>query len=334
MNDKYCLGCGVKLQDENVLEIGYTTSLENELCQRCFRMKNYGEYQIVVKNNDEYISILKSINNTNDLVLYVVDVLNMEEDLAKIKEYINNNMILVLNKRDAIPKSVKDDKIIEYIKNLNIDFKDIIMISSKKNYNIDYLLNRIKYYQTSKNVYVVGNTNSGKSTLINTLMKNYSDNDYQLTMSAMPSTTLNKVSIELNDYLTLIDTPGLVDSGSIVNYVDETVLKKLVPKKEIKPKTYQIKEGECLIIDDLVRIDYEEGSKNSFTIYMSNDLKVKRLNGLKHDDLKELNKISFETNHYEDIVINGMGFIKIVDPGKVNIYIDQKINVFKRKSLI
>lgn len=32
MNDKYCLGCGVKLQDENVLEIGYTTSLENELC--------------------------------------------------------------------------------------------------------------------------------------------------------------------------------------------------------------------------------------------------------------------------------------------------------------
>lgn len=334
MNDKYCLGCGVKLQDENVLEIGYTTSLENELCQRCFRMKNYGEYQIVVKNNDEYISILKSINNTNDLVLYVVDVLNMEEDLAKIKEYINNNMILVLNKRDAIPKSVKDDKIIEYIKNLNIDFKDIIIISSKKNYNIDYLLNRIKYYQTSKNVYVVGNTNSGKSTLINTLMKNYSDNDYQLTMSAMPSTTLNKVSIELNDYLTLIDTPGLVDSGSIVNYVDETVLKKLVPKKEIKPKTYQIKEGECLIIDDLVRIDYEEGSKNSFTIYMSNDLKVKRLNGLKHDDLKELNKISFETNHYEDIVINGMGFIKIVDPGKVSIYIDQKINVFKRKSLI
>lgn len=334
MNDKYCLGCGVKLQDENVLEIGYTTSLENELCQRCFRMKNYGEYQIVVKNNDEYISILKSINNTNDLVLYVVDVLNMEEDLAKIKEYINNNMILVLNKRDAIPKSVKDDKIIEYIKNLNIDFKDIIMISSKKNYNIDYLLNRIKYYQTSKNVYVVGNTNSGKSTLINTLMKNYSDNDYQLTMSAMPSTTLNKVSIELNNYLTLIDTPGLVDNGSIVNYVDESVLKKLVPKKEIKPKTYQIKEGECLIIDDLVRIDYEEGSKNSFTIYMSNDLKVKRLNGLKHDDLKELNKISFETNHYEDIVINGMGFIKIVDPGKVNIYIDQKINVFKRKSLI
>ena len=153
-------------------------------------------------------------------------------------------------------------------------------------------------------------------------------------MSAMPSTTLNKVSIQLNDYLTLIDTPGLVDNGSIVNHVDQNVLKKLVPKKEIKPKTYQIKEGECLLIDDLFRIDYEEGAKNSFTLYMSNSLKVKRLNGRKHNDLKERSKVEFAINHYEDIVINGLGFIKIMDPCKVSVYIDQKINVFVRKSLI
>lgn len=334
MNDKYCMGCGIKLQDENVLEEGYTTSLENDLCQRCFRMKNYGEYQIVAKNNDEFISILRSINNTNDLVLYVVDLLNIEEDLSNIREYINNNMILVLNKKDALPKSIKDEKIIEYINKMGLDFKEVIVISANKNYNIDYLLNRIKYYQTSKNVYVVGNTNSGKSTLINTLIRDYSENNHFLTMSAMPSTTLNKVSIELNDYLTLIDTPGLVDTGSIVNYVEEDTLKKLVPKKEIKPKTYQIKEGECLIIEDLFRLDYEEGAKNSFTLYISNSLKVKRLNGKKHNDLKELSKIELDVNHYEDIVINGLGFIKIVDPCKISIYIDQKINVFKRKSLI
>ena len=42
---KYCEGCGVLLQDENILQEGYTTNLENDLCQRCFRMKNYGEYQ-------------------------------------------------------------------------------------------------------------------------------------------------------------------------------------------------------------------------------------------------------------------------------------------------
>lgn len=43
--NKKCLGCGVELQDENMLLDGYTVNLENDLCQRCFRLKNYGEYQ-------------------------------------------------------------------------------------------------------------------------------------------------------------------------------------------------------------------------------------------------------------------------------------------------
>ena len=334
MENKYCKGCGIKLQDKSILEEGYTTTIENDLCQRCFKMRNYGEYQSVVKNNDEYISILKSINNTSDLVLYVVDILNIEQDLKKIREFMTNDMILVLNKRDALPRSVKDEKIISYIKNLGMDFKEIIIISANKNYNIDYLLNRIKYYQTTKNVYVIGTTNSGKSTLINTLLKNYSDNKEELTMSAMPSTTLNKVSIQLNDYLNLIDTPGVIDDGSLINYVDTSILKKLVPKKEIKPKTYQIKPGECLIIEDLIRIDLNEGNRNSFTLYISNSLKVKKLNAIKHNNLKDLNKTTYEVRHYEDIVINGMGFIKIVDPCTVDIYIDKKVNTFKRKSLI
>jgi len=38
---KRCQGCGVLLQDENILQEGYTTSMENDICQRCFRMKNF-----------------------------------------------------------------------------------------------------------------------------------------------------------------------------------------------------------------------------------------------------------------------------------------------------
>ena len=55
--DKYCSGCGIKLQDENVLLDGYTASLDNDLCARCFRLKNYGEYKVSNKSNDEYINI-------------------------------------------------------------------------------------------------------------------------------------------------------------------------------------------------------------------------------------------------------------------------------------
>ncbi len=334
-SQKRCKGCGVVLQDQNLLQEGYITNLENDICQRCFRMKNYGEYQVVTKSNDEYLEILKSVGETKDLVLYITDLLNLEENIETIRELIPNKMILVLNKKDVLPKSVKEEKLIKYLENKGINFEEVIVISVNKNLNIDYLLKRIKYYQTSKNVYVVGHTNAGKSSLINKLISNYSSNAQELTMSPLPSTTLNLVKIDINDHLTLIDTPGLVDNGSILNRVDASMVKKISPKKEIKPRTYQLRKNQSIIIEDLIRIDYVEGEKNSFTLFISNDLKVKRLlNLFNNDELKDKNKVTYEVKYDEDLVINGLGFVKIVNKGVVDVYIDKDIDVFTRRSLI
>ena len=334
MENKQCLGCGVILQDTNIALEGYTNSLENDYCRRCFRMKNYGDYQTSTKSNDEYIEILKSIGESNDLVLHIVDILNIGKDLNFIKEYLNNKMILVLNKRDVLPKSVKDEKIIEYIKNLGANYEEIIIISANKNYQIDELFKLMKKHKTSDNIYIIGNTNTGKSSLINQLIKNYSNNQDELTISPLPSTTLDKIEIELNDNIKLIDTPGLVDRGNLVSYVETDLLKKISPRKEIKPRTYQLKKNQCLIIGNLVRLDYIEGEKNSFTLYLSNDVKVKRLNALKHDNLKDLYKTTDELKYYEDIVINGLGWIKVVEKGIVDLYIDKNIETYVRKNLI
>lgn len=332
---KRCKGCGVVLQDQNLLQEGYTTNLENDICQRCFRMKNYGEYQVVTKSNDEYLNILKGVGETKDLVLYIADLLNLEENIETIRELIPNKMILVLNKKDVLPKSVKEEKLIKYLENKGINFEEVIVISVNKNLNIDYLLKRIKYYQTSKNVYVVGHTNAGKSSLINKLISNYSSNNQELTMSPLPSTTLNLVKIDINDHLTLIDTPGLVDNGSILNRVDASMVKKISPRKEIKPRTYQLRKNQSIIIEDLIRIDYVEGEKNSFTLFVSNDLKVKRLlNLFNNDELKDKNKFTYEMKYDEDLVINGLGFVKIVNKGIVDVYIDKDIDVYTRRSLI
>lgn len=334
-NKKRCQGCGVELQDENVLQEGYTTSLENNICQRCFRMKNYGEYQIVTKSNDEYLEILQKVGQTKDLVLYVTDLLNLEKNIEEIRTIIPNKMILVLNKVDVLPKSVKETKLINYLASNDINFEEVIVISANKNYNIDYLLKRIKFHQTSKNVYVVGHTNAGKSSLINKLIKNYSDNNQELTMSPLPSTTLNTVKIEINDYLTLIDTPGLVDVGSILNHVDEELVKKIAPKKEIKPRTYQLRKNQSILIEDIIRIDYVEGEKNSFTLFVSNDLKVKRLlNLFNNQEVKDKNKITYNIKYDEDLVISGLGFVKIVNKGVIDLYIDKDVDSFVRKSLI
>lgn len=334
-NEKKCLGCGVCLQDQNLLQEGYTTSLENDFCQRCFKMKNYGEYQMVVKSNEEYLNILRAVSNTKDLVVYVTDLLNLEKDIAYIRQILSNKIILVLNKKDIFDKSVKDSKLIKYLDKDESIFEEIIVVSAYKNYNTDYLLKRIKFYQTSSNVYVVGNTNAGKSSLINNLVANYSQLEPKLTMSSLPSTTLNTVEIKLDDHLTFIDTPGLIDNTSILNFVDSNIIKKMAPKKTIKPKTYQLRRNQSIIIENLVRVDYVEGEKNSFTVFVSNELNVKRLlNLFNNDTLKDLSKKTFQVKYGQDLVIKGMGFIKIANKGEIDVYINKDVDVYLRKSLI
>ena len=333
-NDKYCIGCGVKLQDSNMLFEGYTPDLVNDICSRCFKLGNYGEYQITTKSNEEYIDILKSVNDTKDLVLYVVDLLNIPKDINMIREYIKNRLILVLTKRDIMPKSINDDKLKVYFSNLGLDFQDIIIISSNKNYNIDELLLMIKKHKSSKNVYVVGHTNSGKSSLINKMVQNYSLEKYELTISPLPSTTLNKVNIKLTDDITLIDTPGLIDRGSIINYVDFDLIKKINAKKEIDTVTYQLKTGQSLVIADLFRMDYIIGNKNSFTFFVSNDLEIIRKDSSKINLLNELSKRTIEVGYNQDLVIDGLGFIKIIEKATLDIYVQNNVDVFVRDSLI
>lgn len=213
------------------------------------------------------------------------------------------------------------------------DAKETLIISSEKNYNLDNLMTMIKKHQSSKNVYVVGMTNAGKSSLINKLIKNYSDEEGSLTISPIPSTTVDKIEIDLNENLRIIDTPGLVEDGNISNYLDPKTLKRLAPKKEIKPRVYQMRQGQALIIEDFLRIDIVDGEKSSFICYFSNDVKVKK-HSFRNNKLKDLAQRSLDVSYYQDIVIPGLGFIKVVGQVKVEIYANINIKIFLRSSLI
>ena len=127
----------------------------------------------------------------------------------------------------------------------------------------------------------------------------------------------------------------LKNSTNSSNILSSWELKQVTPKKEIKPRTYQLRKNQSIIIEDLIRIDYVEGEKNSFTLFVSNDLKVKRLlNLFNNDELKDKNKLTYEVKYDEDLVINGLGFVKIVNKGVIDVYIDKDIDTFMRKSLI
>jgi len=321
---KKCNGCGTFLQATNSNLEGYTNNINNDLCERCFRIKNYNEYKVIEKDNIEFTNILKNIKD--DLVVLLVDLFNIPQDLNEITKYINGNILLVLTKKDIFSYKINDEKFLAY--NYDIKYIDSLVVSSNKNYNFDLLYEKINKYKKSNNVYIVGYTNSGKSTLINKFIYNYSDNKVNITTSNLPSTTLNTLEIVVNDSLTLIDTPGILDNDNIINNIDVNMIKKIIPKNEIKPITYQIHSKQYIYIDDIVKI---ESSDNNLTLYFSNELNIDR----KYKDNNELliEKI-VRVKKNQDIVINGLGFIKATNDEVIKIYLKYDCLIYTRDSLI
>ena len=123
--NKKCMGCGSLLQTKDVTKEGYIKEencSNSTLCSRCFKIRNYGEYKIIEKTNQNFIPILENIGKTGDLVVLVVDLFNINNDLEQIKKYIKNDILLVLTKRDILPLSVYDDKLKKYFHNIDIFF--------------------------------------------------------------------------------------------------------------------------------------------------------------------------------------------------------------------
>ena len=333
---KKCFGCGVLPQDKDPLKPGFIkkTSYDIKLCTRCFRIKNYGDYSFVNKDSNDYEKIFNTVKKEKDLTLFLCDILSLDETLELINEFLPN-VILVITKKDLLPKSVKEQKLVSYInKNYNINVSDIIFVCSNKNYNLDKLFDLINKRKNSSKVYLVGKTNSGKSSLINAFLKSYSNFESLVTTSLMPATTLDLLEVKLNCDITFIDTPGIIDKESYLNNLDEKEIKKVSVKKEIKPRTYQMKPYESLLVDSFLRIDYLSEHKNSFTLYLSNDIKVKRIKLNTNDNLRNLDKISFDLKDNKDIVIKDLLFCKITKSAKVNVYLLDKSSIHVRDNLI
>lgn len=322
-----CIGCGTTLQYSDKSKLGYTEEEDNVLCERCFKLKNYGTYQSVALTNEDYQKVLNSIPKAS-YILYITDTLTL--DCTQMEQF--KKVILVITKKDILPKSVKTEKIINYMKKQYKSIIDIYVVSSKTGEGIDSMFHAIKKY---KKLYVVGATNSGKSTLINKLINFYGEDEIKqkmITTSMYPSTTLDKIEIKLKD-ITLIDTPGLLNKDNIINYVTNKEVKKITPKKEIKPKTCQIEGEGSIIIDQYVRIDYHTKEKNSITIYASNALNI-RFASLKNEKLRNQFKTTLAIEDGKDIVISGLVFMKCVHKMDVTLYISYDIKPYIRDNFI
>ncbi|MDQ0218227.1 ribosome biogenesis GTPase YqeH [Peribacillus cavernae] len=365
-HDIECMGCGVKVQTENPNELGYApaSALEKEsiICQRCFKLKHYNEVQDVSLTDDDFLKILNEVGRTDSLIVKIVDIFDFNGSwLPGLHRFVGNNDVLLIgNKADLLPKSVKHNRVIHWMKEsakeLGLNPIDVLLVSADKGNYIREAAEAIDHYRRDLDVYVVGCTNVGKSTFINRLIKEVTGEGDIITTSHFPGTTLDTIEIPLDDGKALIDTPGIINHHQMAHFVDKRDLKVITPKKEIKPKIYQLNEQQTLFFGGLARLDYIAGGKRSFTCYISNELDIHRTKLEKADELyknhagemltpprleqmdefPELVRREFTIKEGKtDVVFSGLGWVTVNEPGaKIAAYVPKGVNIMIRKSLI
>ncbi|WP_407269511.1 ribosome biogenesis GTPase YqeH [Radiobacillus sp. PE A8.2] len=339
-----CQGCGATIQTEDENKAGFVpaSALDNDtiICKRCFRLKHYNEVQDVSYSDDDFLEMISQIRNTQGLIVKLVDIFDFNgtfiNSLGRLTG--NNPIILVGNKVDLLPKSTNIGKLKQWMKksakDLGLTVQDVFLISAVKGQGMEQLRSAIEAYRKTKDVYVVGSTNVGKSTFINKLINESTGIGDAITTSYFPGTTLGFIDIPLDDKSSLYDTPGVINRKQMAHYISDQDLKIITPKKEIKPRVFQLEDKQTLYFGGLARLDFEQGEKQSFVCYFSNQLNIHRTKLANADELytkhvgellsppdeETLEKLPGFTKHSfrikqpkTDIVFPGLGWVTITN---------------------
>lgn len=331
---KRCYGCGAILQDQYPNEKGYLPpekfkSDEESLCQRCYKLRHYSAYKEAPSLNNDYLKILNEAKANSDLIVYVLNAFSLESSIiSNINEHLSSNVLIIINKRDIVD-TISDNRILnkceELLASNNIKVKDIILTSSSNNNanNIEEISSKIDNLRNGKSVYFIGVNQVGKSSLVNSMLKHYTNRtNKMITTSPYPGTTLEVIAIPLDENTYIYDTPGIENPDSIISHIEPTISRFLLPRDKIKPYKETFKPGQSLVISNFLKVDLLDGKKVNFTCYFSNDLPIEKINFVKADaylnDLKNGSNTAYFTSKvqsYSDLVETKINAI----PGKRNV---------------
>lgn len=374
MISKKCAGCGIELQFEDEKKEGYVPEekfiMEGDLlCQRCFKIKNYGKNSVNNFKSEDYSKEVLNSVKKSDIILPIFDIIDFEGSFTEeILDYLRDyRSIVLVNKTDLLPGFVHPAEIADWIKDRfaeeDIVPENIAFISAKNKYGINGVIRKIKsvFPEGKVKAVVLGVSNVGKSSVINLLLgKN------KITTSKYSGTTLKSINNKISDTnITITDTPGLIPKEKrLSDMISVETGLKLVPAGEISRKTFKLGDGQIFMFDAFCRFKVKENEiedkiegeniyKPMFSAYSSKNVKFhvakeERVEDLLQGDFFEILKgeekkkyfenkfVTFETvvEENEDLVISGLGWINVKrGPLTIELTVPEGVKVIVRPSI-
>ena len=282
-----CLGCGAELQTIDAHAIGYTPKAEAQYCQRCFRLRHYGDFNSSILPSEDNQEIFDSITKIDALFFWVVDLFDFESSFVEnINRHLRGkDIIMVLTKRDLLPMTLSQNKLNRFVKTrLNEYDVSVLGYIVTGDYGYDgreEILSAINTYRGDRDVVFFGMANVGKSTLLNSVFENQ-----DITTSPYPGTTLATNYFAWEDYR-IYDTPGYNNKYSVLWNIDLEQLKTIVPNRLVAPRIFQIHEDQSFAIGGIARLDVKTKGEATAVFYFSGELSLHRGKLEKADSLWE-----------------------------------------------
>ncbi|WP_338982830.1 GTPase RsgA [Spiroplasma endosymbiont of Othius punctulatus] len=279
---KTCLGCGVELQTTNENNNGFVLDEKNKYCLSCFKLKNYGQYTKKIIDTNEINTIIDNVleDSINSRIYYIVDLFNLHTSMNKniLDRLLKNKVetVFIINKVDLFRDISNLEKItnyfIEFIKGIGFKEPMFLIMNNSSQKLIGELIEVVM--SSDKKQYFVGVSNSGKSTMINSMLKElYNKN--QIVESYIPNTTEKIIKLSIENKM-VFDTPGFSREFSILNKINPTMLREFNPEKRIKQYTFQLNDGHSIAFDSLFGVSIFSQEKVNVHVYTSKTSNIHR----------------------------------------------------------
>jgi ribosome biogenesis GTPase A len=262
----------------------------------------------------------------------------------------HRKIIYVFNKADLIVNSFNyanvHKNIVALLKSYEVKDPVVILTSTTNNVGIRKIFETLKDIDWNEKIYFIGKSNSGKSSVINALIRYSGSVIKPLTVSGYLNTTIDVKQIKLQRH-NVIDTPGFNSQSSVLSNLTKLEdVGSIRNKQKIKPVTFQIHEDQGFIVDNFCFLQCECKNKGSITFYIPSKIHIHRtkianlyrnlenttnqvytVNDAKRIDHEHI----LESKNKYNILVEGLGLLSIKGISKIllNTFVNVSVILIK-----
>ena len=352
-----CYNCGAVLQSKNKNEKGfipveliegYKGDGQVLYCQKCFDIMKGINTGALEQNIDKATTkILDDAVATDAYIVWVVDLFTFNGTLNPeiVKKIKSLKVAVIGTHRDLFSNLIKDSTLITFLQErfeeCGITPDSITILGNEDDVDIKALMEKYDAARKAHDVYIIGSRSSGKTSLINKLLKHYENKTkWPIKTENYRGTSVKVMSIPLTNSSFIYELPGFSLATSVVGKVEKDVQKLIIPRRRIETHYRTLAKGDALVAGSLAYFELFSGKPTAIKFYCAEGVEIKKIAASKVDEFLEenirkrsLRPVSERITSFRDydffeytmendgkvhdISVEGLGWISFVAKGQV-----------------